>query len=68
MLLSFSIGTFLTNYDVTKRKLYIVQKQTICKPNKSMETTLSGSNLGRQLALLYAIVPWQLNELVVTNL
>ena len=45
MLLSFSIGTFLTNYDVTIRKqwkgllCFIVRKRTIWGQNKSMETT-----------------------------
>ena len=45
MLLSFSIWTFLTNYDITNKKHYIdliysiVRKQTIWEPNKSMETT-----------------------------
>ena len=44
MLFSFSTGTFLTNNDVTNRKhkinlIYsIVQKRTIWKQNKSMET------------------------------
>ena len=53
MLLSFSIGTFLTNYDVTNRKHYldliysIVRKRTIWEPNKSMETTQGGSTLHR---------------------
>ena len=45
IVLLFSIGTFLTNYDITDRKLYytliqsIVQKQTIWEQNNSMETT-----------------------------
>ena len=45
MLLSFSIGTFLTNYDVTCRKLKIHyytplhKNDTKYEQNKSMETT-----------------------------
>ena len=45
IVLSFSNGTFLTNYDITDRNLYymliysIVQKWTIWEQNNSMETT-----------------------------
>ena len=50
MLLSFSIGTFFTNYGVANRKhemdlIYsIVQKRTIWEQNNSTEATNLGPN------------------------
>ena len=49
MLVLFSIGTFLTNYDVKDRKLHCtsiystVRKRTMWEQNNSMETTIIGS-------------------------
>ena len=41
MYLSVSIGTFLTNYDVTYRKLQFVQKQTKTERNTPLEASIT---------------------------